>query len=85
MPVATFSTTLPVSSTDAFAWHARAGAFDRLTPPWLRLRAEQQLAPGATSIIENGGLVQLTFHKRLARFAVTNTRIVLRRALMDVS
>jgi uncharacterized protein len=63
MPVATFSTTLPVSSTDAFAWHARAGAFDRLTPPWLRLRAEQQLAPGATSIIENGGLVQLTFQQ----------------------
>ncbi len=25
---------LPVSAAEAFAWHARPGAFERLTPPW---------------------------------------------------
>ena len=30
-------TPLPVSPEEAFAWHARAGAFQRLVPPWLRV------------------------------------------------
>lgn len=28
---------LPVPAPDAFAWHARPGAFERLTPPWERI------------------------------------------------
>src|SRR5688572_2868823 len=31
------SSTLPVSAEEAFAWHERAGAFERLTPPWERV------------------------------------------------
>ena len=30
-----FTTELPVSTSDAFAWHERAGAFARLAPPWM--------------------------------------------------
>jgi len=30
--------TLPASAAEAFAWHARPGAFERLTPPWERVR-----------------------------------------------
>lgn len=29
---------LPVSAAEALAWHARPGAFDRLTPPWTDVR-----------------------------------------------
>ena len=28
---------LPVSAEEAFAWHARPGALERLAPPWERL------------------------------------------------
>ncbi|HEX6668718.1 MAG TPA: SRPBCC family protein, partial [Gemmatimonadales bacterium] len=31
------TSTLPVSAEEAFAWHERAGAFERLTPPWERI------------------------------------------------
>ena len=31
------TSTLPVSAEVAFAWHARPGAFERLTPPWERV------------------------------------------------
>ena len=31
------SSTLPVSAEEAFAWHERPGAFERLTPPWERV------------------------------------------------
>jgi ligand-binding SRPBCC domain-containing protein len=29
-----FTTELPCSAERAYAWHARPGAFERLTPPW---------------------------------------------------
>jgi len=29
---------LPVSAEEAFAWHARPGALERLTPPWENVR-----------------------------------------------
>ncbi len=32
------STDLPVSATEAYAWHARPGALERLTPPWEPVR-----------------------------------------------
>ncbi len=31
------SMTLPVPAADAFAWHERQGAFERLAPPWERI------------------------------------------------
>jgi len=33
---------LPVAAPEAFAWHARAGAFERLTPPWEPVRVESR-------------------------------------------
>jgi hypothetical protein len=30
------SVELPVSTAEAFAWHAREGAFEHLRSPWLR-------------------------------------------------
>ncbi len=44
------SSTLPVSADEAFAWHARPGALERLTPPWERVRVVER-----TGGIENGG------------------------------
>ena len=41
---------LPVSAEDAFAWHARPGAFDRLKPPWLKteiLQDSNGIEPGS--------------------------------------
>lgn len=32
------SSDLPVGAEEAWAWHARPGAFERLTPPWGRVR-----------------------------------------------
>lgn len=32
------TSTLPVSAEEAFAWHERPGAFERLTPPWERVQ-----------------------------------------------
>jgi len=43
------TTTLPVSPEEAFAWHERPGAFERLLPPWqeIRILARQgTIAPG---------------------------------------
>lgn len=34
MPALRFVSPLPASAATAFAWHARPGAFERLTPPW---------------------------------------------------
>lgn len=34
----TFELRLPVSASEAFAWHERAGAFERLSPPWQSVR-----------------------------------------------
>jgi len=35
------STPLDVSAETAYAWHARPGAFERLTPPWAPVRLER--------------------------------------------
>ncbi len=52
---------LPVSCEQAFAWHARAGAFPRLTPPWQDTRVtEQTFAPGADTLLADGGLARLS-------------------------
>ncbi|HEX6850490.1 MAG TPA: TIGR01777 family oxidoreductase [Candidatus Polarisedimenticolaceae bacterium] len=47
---------LPVSAEQVFAWHARPGAFERLTPPWRRVRVLERrgrgLAAGSRLVIE---------------------------------
>lgn len=40
MPVFEFRTELPVPAPEAFRWHARPGAFLRLSPPWGRVEVE---------------------------------------------
>ncbi|MCC6704406.1 MAG: SRPBCC family protein, partial [Thermomicrobiales bacterium] len=34
----TYRSHLPVSAAEALAWHGREGAFERLSPPWSRVR-----------------------------------------------
>jgi uncharacterized protein (TIGR01777 family) len=50
-------TPLPVSPEEAFAWHARAGAFLRLVPPWHRIEVLQQ-----DGGIENGSRLRFRLH-----------------------
>ena len=52
----TFSRTLdlPVSAAEAFAWHERQGAFERLVPPW-----EQVKLLSHTGGIQNGARVEI--------------------------
>lgn len=41
---------LPVSAAEAYAWHSRPGAFERMLPPWQRarvIRRPAELADGA--------------------------------------
>ncbi|MDX1548791.1 MAG: TIGR01777 family oxidoreductase [Rhodothermales bacterium] len=38
---AEYRSPLPVSADEAFAWHARPGAFERLTPPWTEVTLER--------------------------------------------
>jgi uncharacterized protein len=45
---------LPVSAGEAFAWHQRPGAFERLVPPWERLEVIERRGR-----LENGGEVVL--------------------------
>src|SRR5918994_1161455 len=51
------TSTLPVSAEEAFAWHARPGAFERLTPPWERVEVVEQ-----TGGIEDGARATLRLH-----------------------
>jgi hypothetical protein len=46
------SVRLPFSADTVFAWHARPGALERLTPPWERVRVLER-----SGGIENGGRV----------------------------
>lgn len=38
----TFEVRLPVSAAEAFAWHERPGAFERLSPPWQSVRVVER-------------------------------------------
>ena len=57
MKLETFSRTtpLPVSAEDAFAWHAREGALERLLPPWDDIRVVSR-----SGAMEDGGRVALS-------------------------
>lgn len=50
----TFRTPLPVTRQEAFDWHERAGAFERLTPPWEEVRVVER-----SGGIRDGGRVVL--------------------------
>ena len=48
------SSTLPVSPEEAFAWHGRPGAFERLTPPWERVTVLERVGgirEGARTVV----------------------------------
>jgi uncharacterized protein (TIGR01777 family) len=59
-------TPLPVSPEDAFAWHVRPGAFERLVPPWKRIEVLER-----SGGIQNGSRVRLRVHAGPAAFAWT--------------
>lgn len=52
MAVFEWHSILPVSADEVYAWHARPGAFERLTPPWQRLRVLERRGG-----IEDGGVL----------------------------
>lgn len=53
----TFQARMPVSADEVLAWHARQGAFERLTPPWANVRvveAQGGIAPGDSKTLRIG-------------------------------
>lgn len=50
----------PVDSASLYAWHARAGAFERLTPPWQDVRVLKRCGG-----IEDGGRIDVRVHQGL--------------------
>jgi hypothetical protein len=57
MPVFEKRSTMPVPVHELYAWHARPGAFERLTPPWQRLRVVERsgtIANGDRLVFEYG-------------------------------
>lgn len=46
MPLFTWRSAMPASAADVFAWHARAGALERLMPPWQRYRLVERTGTG---------------------------------------
>ena len=57
------SVELPVSAEEAFAWHDRPGALERLIPPWDRVEVLQH-----SGGIADGGRVTLQVHVGPAAF-----------------
>jgi uncharacterized protein (TIGR01777 family) len=51
------TSTLPASAEEAFAWHERPGAFERLTPPWERVEVVER-----TGGVEDGARATLRVH-----------------------
>jgi len=68
MHTSTFRSTLPVSPREAFAWHERPGAFQRLTPPWEEVRvvsARGGIRDGAQVVLKvRKGPVEFTWELR---------------------
>lgn len=57
MPVFEKRSVLPVPAEQLYAWHARPGAFERLAPPWQRLRVVERtgtIADGDRLVMEFG-------------------------------
>jgi ligand-binding SRPBCC domain-containing protein len=57
------SVELPVTAEEAFAWHDRPGALERLIPPWERVEVLQR-----SGGIADGGRVTLRVHVGPAAF-----------------
>lgn len=51
----TYSSPLPVSAAEAYAWHMRPGAFERLCPPWDPVRVLKR-----EGRIDEGGTVEVS-------------------------
>jgi len=57
MPVFEKRSAMPVPVGELYAWHARPGAFERLAPPWQRLRVVERsgtIADGDRLVMEYG-------------------------------
>jgi len=57
VPVFEKRSTMPVPVDELYAWHARPGAFERLAPPWRRLRVVERsggIADGDRLVMEYG-------------------------------
>ncbi|MDG2359805.1 MAG: SRPBCC family protein, partial [Planctomycetaceae bacterium] len=54
MPIFEKSSELPVSADEAFAWHCRPGAFQRLAPPWesIELLSSEGIEEGSRAVIK---------------------------------
>jgi uncharacterized protein (TIGR01777 family) len=55
MPVFEWRSTVPFSADEVYAWHARPGAFERLSPPWQHLRVVERIGgidSGGTLVFE---------------------------------
>ena len=55
MPEFVHTSRLPASAQDAFDWHARPGAFDRLVPPWERIELLERgegIGPGSRTVLK---------------------------------
>lgn len=54
MPIFEKRSRLPVTAEEAFEWHRRPGAFERLSPPWERVRLLEHsgITDGARAVIE---------------------------------
>ncbi|EME52942.1 TIGR01777 family oxidoreductase [Amycolatopsis decaplanina] len=61
----TFSSVVDAAQDEVFAWHARPGAIQRLTPPWqpIRVGAEaESLRDGRAELVFPGGIVWIAAH-----------------------
>ncbi len=56
MTTRSFESILPHSAADAYWWHARSGAFERLSPPWqsVRMVRPAPVANGSRAVLELG-------------------------------
>lgn len=63
MPTFKFESHLPHTVEEAFDWHLREGALERLTPPWIRVRVLKRLGG-----ISDGGRLTLGIRQGPAEF-----------------
>lgn len=58
MPIFEKSLTVDVSSDELYAWHARQGAFERLSPPWDNIEVVRKIGG-----IEDGAVLVMKLHQ----------------------
>src|SRR5687768_8063486 len=63
MPHFRRETSLPFPVAEVFAWHERAGALERLAPPWMTVRVHER-----SGTIRNGDEVELELQKGPVHF-----------------